>query len=181
MATYNEIADKEYNRSEENFNKIYLYQSGKFWRAYEWSCILMRNFSKNIEEENKIKICCTPSKAGHDGCFIFCGCQSTSFKKYLPDLTEIYSNEKEKIFEVPISEYDTAKIENYLKEAKQQYKQNKNKNDGLEIHRKGNSTLCLFDIIKSIISYNTYNKTDEEIKEYLIKLKNDCIKLMIGL
>ena len=100
-ASFDNIVKIEYNRQKEDYNKIYLFKSNQgFWRAYEWSCFLMRNFNKELTDDDKLKISLTQSNKAHDKMFISCGCKSSSFKKFLPELIEIINDADLKVFEI---------------------------------------------------------------------------------
>lgn len=177
--TFDNIVKLEYNRSKEDYNKIYLFKGSQgFWRAYEWSCFLMYNFNKELSDDSKLKISITTTSKAHNKMFISCGCKSTSFNKFLPGLTEIVNDEDFKVFEIIVNDYDYEKMDEYFKQFKTE-EALKEKQKPCN-NQQTSTNVSMFSIVKKIIGYNLYNKTQEELVDFVSSLKKDCATIIVG-
>ena len=88
-----------------NLNEIILFKEGSWWRAYEESAFICRDFSKQLKEDEKLKPTHRRYKDIEDSC-IFVGFPIKSISKYLPG-TENYThyNDDMSILIVDISEF----------------------------------------------------------------------------
>ena len=178
-ASFDNIVKVEYNRKKEDHNKIYLFKNNQgFWRAYEWSCFLMHNFNKELTDDDKLKISLTQSNKAHDKMFISCGCKSSSFKKFLPELIEIINEGDLKVFEIFDNEYDYSKMDDYFKEFKTE-EALKSKQKQISNQQSSNN-VSMFSVIKKIMGYNLYNRNQEELTDFVSSLKNDCATIIAG-
>lgn len=73
-------------RNLENYYDIYLFKEGGWWRAYEWSAYLCRNFISDLNESKRLKPTKKECKFSDDNYIIFVGFPTTSFEKYLPNV-----------------------------------------------------------------------------------------------
>jgi len=74
-------------RNKDNLYKIYFHLEGSFWRAYEWSAYLSRNFPSELKDDEKLKPIKRVTKDFEEG-YVQVGLQLPSFDKYFPKVTD---------------------------------------------------------------------------------------------
>ena len=85
---------KSEKRNDNNLFDIHFYLEGSFWRAYEWSAYLSRNFPSDLKDDERLNAMKRTTKACEED-YVQVGLQLPSFDKYFPNVTD-----NEEIFEI---------------------------------------------------------------------------------
>lgn len=185
--TNDKICEAEYNRTKNQLNKIYLFNNNSgFWRANEWSCYLLYNCNPKLNVDQRLKLSHKTAKAGMDKSIISCGLKESSFSKFMVDYTESQIKEENieniKIFEINLSSINSnVTVDNYLdilKDFKNSIEISKlDKNNILENRNPFNNPVSFTSIVKKIIRYSLYNKSEQELVSFIEELKEDSCSL----
>lgn len=182
-----EKIEKEHKRTKDILNVIYLFRDGNspWYSAYEWSAYLLEFYPNGLSDDKRLKVTRKTQKDLDDS-YIKVGFQLPSLKKYLPNID--VTNVEEDIIRIVINLYDDSTIENYEEKLKTykdtlDIKENSNTNNQIKsITNKSNNIynnpVTFAHIMKEIISYNTYNKTEDDLIEFIYELKNKCASII---
>lgn len=180
-----EIYESE-KRNEDNLYDIHFYMEGSFWRAYEWSAYLSRNFPSNLTDDERLKPIRKITKFDDDG-YVQVGLQLSSFEKYLPGVVN-----DDNIFEMGnkhiiihaksfFTDFDFFDYETILNEWKLSIKlsdKEKKKNKQSNIER--NDTISINSLIKELITYPMENRNLIECLQFLSYVRDKAIKINKG-
>lgn len=180
-----EIYESE-KRNENNLYDIHFYMEGSFWRAYEWSAYLSRNFPSNLIDNERLKPIRKITKFDDDG-YVQVGLQLSSFEKYLPGVVN-----DDNIFEMGnkhiiihaksfFTDFDFSDYETILNEWKLSIKfsdKEKKKNKQSNIER--NDTISMNSLIKELITYPMENRNLIECLQFLSYVRDKAIKINKG-
>lgn len=171
-----------------NPNEIILFKEGSWWRAYEESAFICRNFSKQLKEDEKLKPTHRRYKDIEDSC-IFVGFPIKSISKYLPG-TENYThyNDDMSILIVDISEfldpninvrneYERWKNSIPLKTKEKSQKEN-NSNNQSKNNDNNDRYMKIVMFAQEIISYPIESKTMIENIMFISNLKQKFINVI---
>lgn len=175
--TIDEIFSSE-ERNEDNLFDIHFYLEGSFWRAYEWSAYLSRNFPSELDEGEKLNPVRKQCKQCEEG-LIQVGLQQKSFDKYFPGVSD-----NEKIFEVN-DKHIIIHSKSFFNIGYEEYKKLLNEwKCSIKIKKKETSNssepttnITYESVLKEIISWSIESKTLIENLEFLSKIKNKIINL----
>lgn len=184
MAYNDKIKAVELNRNNDNINKIYLHkENGGWFSAYEWSAYLCEFFQNGLKDEQRLN---PIKKLGDDKTsnYIKIGLKRESMDKYFPN-ADIKTDENGNIIiEVNMDNYAEFimgtpyidllngwkdKVE--IKETKSKQKANK----GETIY---NKPVKFMTIMGDIIKYDINDKSLDDLKKFINKLKEDCVSLI---
>ena len=170
----NEIINKETNRSESNIDRIYLFKDGNsvWYKAYEWSAYLMEFFPNNLKDKLK------PIHKYYknlNGTAINVGIQLKSLDKFLPVKEIVATNENDIEIKIDPSLYvDAFAIDNF-KDKLEKWK------NSVPVNEKPKNTQNIFSnqtsffkIFKEILKYDTYGKSEENLRSFILNLRNMC-------
>ena len=177
-----EIIESE-KRDENNLYDIHFYMEGKFWRAYEWSAYLSRNFPSTLKDEEKLKPLKKLTKHNENG-YVLIGLQLSSFDKYFPDVTnnqDIFNIEDKHIIIHSKSFFENKNFTEYetiLNEWKSSIKLSDNEKKKLkETNTECKTNHSAESILKEIATYPLERKNLIEILQYLSYIKDCAIKI----
>ena len=173
--TIKNILNIENNRSEDEYNLIHLFREGKWWSAYELSAFLCHNYKNNNSDKLKITKKYLKSENYY---FIKVGLMETSFDKYLPNNQE-YVNvidddhitiNASTFIECDVTHLNAKNILDGVKESlsTMNKKTPKVTNELLEV----NTHTTLLSILNDIMIFNVQNVTHEEMKDFILNLKD---------
>lgn len=175
----------ENNRTKETLGKIYFYKDGNspWYRAYELSAYYASHFNNGLGEADKLHANRKSSRQDADG-IMQVGLQLKSFKKYFPNIE--VDNMKEDAFYIDVNpdDYKDITLDNYKEkclEWKSQFelKGNSKKSKDNNITKTIYSSPASFSsIMKEIIRYNTHNRTENELLQFIGTLKEMCADLI---
>jgi hypothetical protein len=184
MAQLKEILEIEKNRKGiEDSLKIYLFQEGTFYRAYEWSawlCCRYVNQFKVTRKEQK-------SDLTDDGTVVFVGFPLTSLEKYLPESCSLSVNEdksvvlafKENMFG---EDSDFEKLAEDFAHWKQSVPMASNKRTSLREELKNGMTEVpvhrMSDVLLKIIAFPIEQKSPMECMSFLAEMKRQITALL---
>ena len=177
-----EIFDIETNRDENNIGKIYFYREGNspWYNAYELSAYYAVNYINNLSDNEKLKASKKRFKLCEDG-VMKVGLQMPSFKKYFPDfnLSEI----KDNFFAIDFNGSNIAldKYSDVISKWKSEFefpKTNKRDKEKTAINTIYNRPVSFTEIMKKIIRFDTHDRTEEELREFIGTLRNMCADLI---
>lgn len=180
--TLKEIIDIETRKNIEDLYKIHFINEGGWWRAYEWSALLCRNFPNGLENKDKLNITHRKTDKIDDG-IILVGLQLQSFSKYFPKL-DIPTIENGRI-DIDVKDYfsqETFTIDNYkqhLTELKNSipYKTDKEKSSVAKTENSV-SDATIKSIMQEVIAYPLENKTLIDNTLFIRYLKDNLVKLI---
>lgn len=190
--TVKEKLDTE-KRNADTLYEIYFYLEGGFWRAYEWSAYLSKNFPSNLTENERFKVTKRAMKYNPDG-YTFIGLQMPSFNKYFPRVME-----NEKLFEIDdktiiihakefFKDKDFTSYEKILKDWKESlpFKETKEEKSAVIYEKKVDSAsrvgafapdvMADTDILKEIMAYPIERKSLIESVAFLSRIKERVTK-----
>ena len=172
-------------RKEENLYDIHFYMEGSFWRAYEWSAYLSRNFPSKLNDDERLKPLKKVTKDCENG-YIQVGLQLSSFDKYFPNVVD-----NESVFEMlnkhivihaksfftnsNFSDYDNI-LSAWKKSIKLSDKEKK-KHREIATEQYNNVDNSVDNLIKEIISYPIENKNLVESLQFLSYIRDKAIKI----
>lgn len=177
----------ENNRTIDNINVIYLFKDGgsAWYSAYEWSAYLMEFFPNDLPDNKRLKPTHRIQK-DIDNSYIKVGLQLPSLQKYVPNIQ--VQNVNENIVILKINLYNDLSFNNYI-EKLQTWKDSVKIKDTPENSEYTNKTtnksnnvfnnpITFVQIMKQIISYDTYDKNEEDLREFILKLKHNCANII---
>ena len=177
-----EIYETE-KRNDNNLFDIHFHLEGSFWRAYEWSAYLSRNFPSDLKDDERLNPMKKTTKNCEEG-YVQVGLQLPSFDKYFPNVTD-----NEEIFEMN-NKYITIHAESFFKgedlsdyetilnEWKSTIKlSSKEKKKYKEIKIESNIKPTLDSLIKEIIRYPIESKNLIESLQFLSYIRDMAIKI----
>lgn len=175
-----DIQKLEYSRTLENISTIYLIKDGPtspWYKAYEWSAYLLENYNKELNQQNKLKPIHIQYK---DFTLINVNLQFKSLQKYLPNIAidESQINNDYLTINLNLNINNQENIEKYkdiINNWKNnipffQYKQKQN-----TIYSQPSS---FSHIMKEILSYQEYGKTQDDLLNFIYSLKIKCANLI---
>ena len=180
-----EIFESE-KRNGDNLYDIHFYMEGSFWRAYEWSAYLSRNFPSKLNEDERLKPLKKVTK-DFEGGYVQVGLQLSSFEKYFPGVVD-----DDTVFEMQnkciiihaksfFIDNDFSEYENILNEWKNNVKlsdKEKKKRREITTGRHNNVDDNSVDsLIREIISYPIENKNLVESLQFLSYIRDKAIKI----
>lgn len=172
-------------RKPETLNMIYLFRdsnNSQWYKAYEWSAYLLEFITNNLPEKNRLKPIKKQIKDS-DKTIINVGLPITSLDKFCetkiiidkqPDASQNIAIKihlpNDIIFEIYKQKLNEWKNSIQIKE-QNTTKQNKSTN----IYSQPTTFLT---IMKEIMKFNTYNRSEEEMVEFINNLKSKCADLI---
>ena len=169
-------------------NEIILIKESSWWRAYEESAFVCRNFSKDIIESDRLKPTHRHYKDINDSC-IFVGFPIKSISKYLRG-TENYTyyNEDMSILTIDVSEFldpnidirnEYEKWKNYIPlKTKEKTPKENNQNNQSKNNNDNDRYMKMVMFAQEIISYPIENKTMIENIMFISNLKQKFINII---
>lgn len=178
-----EILKIENNRTNDNFDKIYLFldNGGPWYKAYEWSAYLMEFYPENTGDKLK------PTKRTYKGVktdLVHVSIQLKSIDKYLPGKIIVEQNEGIIVLSVDPKKYIDNNKENFLDKLKtwKNTIELSTKSDKSSANREQNnifgSPASFFKIMKRIMVYDTYGKTEADLRDFILILKENCSNII---
>ena len=176
-----EIFNSE-KREKNNLFEIHFYLEGSFWRAYEWSAYLSRNFPSDLTEEERLRPIKKVTKNCEDG-YIQIGLQLNSFEKYFPGVTN-----NEKLFNIKDKEIiihgedffkdiEFNKYEDLLHSWKNSINLSNKEKKKFKNNKDFTENITIDDIIKEIISYPVENRSLIENLQFLSYIRDKINKI----
>lgn len=177
-----EIFESE-KRNDNNLFDIHFYLEGSFWRAYEWSAYLGRNFPSDLKDDERLNAMKRTTKTCEEG-YVQVGLQLPSFNKYFPNVTD-----NEEIFEINskhiiihaesfFKDIDFSDYEAILKDWKSTIKlSSKEKKKYKEMKLESDIKPTLDSLIKEIIRYPIESKNLIETLQFLSYIRDMAIKI----
>ena len=186
---YNVMSVKEIFESEKRNNNdiydIHFYMEGSFWRAYEWSAYLSRNFPSKLMEGERLKPLKKFTKDYENG-YVQVGLQLSSFDKYFPNVVDndevfemlnkhIVIHAKSFFIDSNFSDYEKILIEwkNNIKASDKEKKKRKE----ITIEHYSNNNISADSLINETISYPIESKNLVESLQFLSYIKDKAIKI----
>ena len=186
---YKRIIDFE-ERNLNNLNVIYLFkdnnkENSQWYKAYEWSAYLLEFITNNLDENNRLKPIKKQIKDS-DKTIINIGIPITSLEKYCNSkfIIDKISDANQNI-QIAINILNNINIENYKQKLNEwknsvqiknyQNKNLKNENNNVNIY---NKPITFLSIMKDIVKFNTYNRKEEDLVEFINDLKIKCADLI---
>lgn len=172
----------ENNRDEKTIGKIFFYRDGNspWYRAYELSAYYAVNYNNGLSDNEKLNAHKKTSKLCENG-IMQIGLQLTSFKKYFPDVE--VSNITEDSFTIDFG-MDGVTTDNYRsilsnwKKSFEYAKSSKKQKDKTVSKTIFNSPVSFSMIMKEIIRYDTNNRTEDDLRQFICTLKDMCAELI---
>lgn len=171
----------ENNRTSDNLSTIYLFREGEWYNAFEWSAFLVEFYNNNLD----VRLKPTHKHYNKVGDVIKVGLKTASFKKYLPDIISVdASNIDCLIYKVDLSKFDNINFDTWkdkLKKWKESIeitsKNKKEKNTAVSVYSRPEN---LFNIISELIKFDSNNKTNEEVINFIQELRNKSLTILFG-
>lgn len=178
-----ELINIELNRTKDNIKKIFFIKEGNspWYRAYELSAYYAVNYNNGLRQAERLQANRKPSKLLNDG-VIQIGLQLSSFKKYFPNAE--LCNVTDKYFTINIESGDFADVtlDNYqelIKEWKGTFElKNKKPSKKEPLKTIYNSPVSFTGIMKEIIRFDTYDKNETDLRNFINALKEMCANLI---
>lgn len=175
----------ENGRTEETLGKIYFYKDGNspWYRAYELSAYYASHFDNGLKETEKLHAQRKPSKVSEEG-IMQVGLQLNSFKKYFPNIDVSNMTESAFCIDISLDKYKDITLSNYKDkclewknqfDVKKSDKKQKDNNVSKTIY---SSPTSFSMIMKEIVRYNTNNRTENELIQFIYTLKEMCAELI---
>lgn len=178
-----EIIDNEINRDEESLDKIYLWKDGNgpWYKAYEWSAYLLEFYPQGPEE--KLKATKKPYN-GAISSFVSVSLQLSSLDKFAPGKIIISQDDKKVVISADVRKYDefypgikyTEVLENWKNTLKLKEKITEDTNRPQK-NIFGNQ-VTFFTVLKTVLTYDMYGKSEGDLREFVQELKNKCADLI---
>lgn len=177
-----EIFESE-KRDENNLFDIHFYLEGSFWRAYEWSAYLSRNFPSELKDNERLNAIKKVTKKCEEG-YVQVGLQLQSFDKYFPNITD-----NENMFEMKnkhiiihaksyFNDIDLSDYESILNEWKYTIKLSDKENKKYkEIKNEYNANPILDSMLKEIIRCPIESNSLIENLQFLSYIRDIAIKI----
>lgn len=175
-----EILELENNRDSSTLGKIYFYKEGNspWYRAYELSAYFASFYDNGLDDKKRLHAVKKCNKSSEDG-IISVGLQLPSFKKYFPDVNVDDMSGDRFSLDISIDSYDGINASNY-KEKVSEWKSGFSTNQKKEHSSKNiySSPVSFTAIMKEIIRCDTYNKSENELRDFICTLKEMCANLI---
>ena len=179
-----EIEKLENTRTPQNLNVVYLIKDNEnspWYKAYELSAYYLEFYNKNIADNERLKV---QHKQYNNIKLVNVGLQFKSLQKFLPDIQINEENSNNLILQIilPTVPNDLNLI-NYNEivqnwkntiPVKQELQQTQNKKQQTIYSQ----PTTFSSIMKDIISFSLYNKSEIELVQFIEKLKNKCADLI---
>lgn len=171
-------------RKQENLDMIYLFKdsnNSQWYKAYEWSAYLLEFITNNLEENNRLK----PIKKqliNSNKTIINVGIPITSLEKFCdPSLIIDKQTNANQHIAIKIK-LSNITFENY-KQKLNDWKdlipiktyQNSNQNKSTNIY---SHPITFLSIMKEIMKFNPYNRSEDEMLQFISDLKSKCADLI---
>lgn len=172
-------------RTSNNLNQIYLIKdsnNSQWYKAYEWSAYLLEFMTNNLQEKDRLK----PLKKQLENTnktIINVGFPLTSIEKFCnPNIIEDKVVDGNQNITIRIKSSNNLSFENYKQNLNNwknsiQIKQYNNQNQNKSINIYSHPTTFL-SIMKDIMKFNTYGKSEEDYANFLNDLKSKCADLI---
>lgn len=167
-------------------NEIVLIKEGSWWRAYEESAYICRNFSTELKEDERLKPTHRHFKDINED-LIFVGFPVKSISKYLPNIENgmFYSDDMD-IATIDISDYTLFNSDikdEYIKwknsvPFKTKEKSNINNNPQKSENKESDKYMKLIMFAQEILAYPLENKTMIENISFISELKRKFISII---
>ena len=174
-----DIQKLEYSRTKENISTIYLIKdapNSPWYKAYEWSAYILENYNKELNQQNKLKPIHTQYK---DFSMINVGLQFKSLQKYLPNISidEIQTNNDYLVINLNlnINQENIESYKNIVDNWKSSVPIFQNKQKQNIIYSQPSS---FSNIMRDILSFQEYGKSQEDLVNFIYSLKNKCANLI---
>lgn len=173
--------EKEKNRSIDNLNRVFLYkdENSGWYRAHEWSAYLVEFYNRNIDKKDRLKP--IHKMFTENESVISVGLQIKSFDKFLPDL-DIEFKENYAEFLVNLNSYEeNITFNNFLqllKSWKESVPKKENKQNSQQPKSIQSCSYTLLSVFKDILKYDTYGKSENELRKYIQELKEKCASII---
>ena len=183
MAQLNDILELERKRiSEGPFTTIYLFQEGSFYRAYEWSAWLCCRYISQFKTTRRNR----HTELTDDATVVFIGFPVTSLSKYLPEESEMVSNnDKTVVVTLPLSVFheieDASSLANEFHHWKNSQPIAPSKKGSLKEALKNGVEMPpqqLSEIMLKILAFPVEQKTPMECMLFVSEIKQDMIPFL---
>ena len=173
---------------DKNFGDIILFKEGSWWRAYEESAYMCRNFSKDLKENDRLKPTHRKYKDINDSC-IFIGFPINSISKYLPGVEDrmIYSDDMN-VLTINVTDYvndisnfkeEYEKWKNYIPLKIKEKTPSLNTNNTNQLNKSNDDRyMKIIMLVQELISYPIENKTMIENILFLSDIKQKFLKII---
>ena len=180
--TIKSIIDIENSRKDDEYFLIHLFKEGKWWSGYELSAFLCHYYKNQLKDKLKIN---KKHLKSENIDFIKIGLMQMSFDKYLPNNHEhmeiIDDNhiiiDAKNFIDLDINKDNYKTLIEDLK-SKITVVDNKYKNDNNSSQNYLNNVTILT-IFNDILNFNVNDKSNDEINNFILKLKNDINKTFL--
>lgn len=172
-----EVIEKE-ERDKGNLYDIHLYLEGLFWRAYEWSAYLSRNFPTELSDKQKLKPLIKSNKQIKDN-VVYVGLQMASFEKYFPNVIgndDIVDIGDKHIVMHCENFFDSLDFSEY-KKILNEWKNSVSKSNGETIIKENIIKNDIGNLISEIVSYPIERKNLIENLQFLTHIKEMCLTI----
>lgn len=180
-----EILKKENNRDKDTFRKIYFYKNGNspWYRAYELSAYYATFYNNGLEDKDRLNPQRKTSKFDESG-IIQVGLQLTSFKKYFPDVIVSDISGDCIVIDAPDNDFIDIVLDNYLdvlsewKNSMELHTKADKKKETKPIKTVYNSPVSFTEIMRQILRYDTHNRNETDLRNFVCTLKEMCANLI---
>lgn len=178
-----EALKTEINRDTSNLKEIYFFKDGNspWYRAYELSAYYAVYYNDKLNDNERLKATRRYNKEFVDG-IIQIGLQFTSFNKYFPNADIQQVSDKKVIIKLSLSEFVDITIDNYkenLSAWKNTFDLKTKKNDAKDqIKTIYNSPISFTGIMKEILKFDTHEKNENDLRNFIYALKEMCANLI---
>lgn len=181
-----EIFESE-KRNGDDLYDIHFHMEGSFWRAYEWSAYLARNFPSGLDDSQRLKAIRKSAK-GNEGGYVQVGLQLSSFDKYFPNVTDdsgvfemadkhIIIHSRRFFEDADFSDYSSV-LDKWKADIRVGGKKRRTKGgDGIET----TESVSMESLIREITAYPMESKTLIESMQFLAHIRDAAAKITKGM
>lgn len=177
--TLSEILEVEKRNDEDDLYKIHLFLENDWWRAYEWSAWLCRNYPNSLDESNKLKPTHKSLENVENG-LILVGLKLNHFDKYMPKAKVISVNDRHIIVDTKevLSNLDFNSYKPILNKWKDNTPLRQEEPKNRKEKPLQTSQISLTSIMREILAYPLESRTPIENMEFIRDIKNKVLKLI---
>lgn len=180
MAKIKDVLEIESQRSTmEQCRRVYLFQEGTFYRAYEWSAWLCVRYIQQFKTTKRLF-------KNEDMSIVFVGFPVTSLSKYTLEGAEVsFSDDKSVCLSLTEAVFQDAKEPHQLGVEFDNWKNSvpftENSKKEIEMEKNGNTDshpVRLTDVLHKIVAYPIEQKSPLESMTFLAEIKRDISELL---
>lgn len=178
-----DILNLENNRTSDTLGIIYLIKdngNSPWYKAYEFSAYMLEFFNKDLKQENRLK---PTHKEYTKYTLVNVGLQFKSLQKFLPNIFLLEEASQNNILqiEININEINNEININNYKDFVSSWKSTITISKEKQVEQQKtiySQPVTFMSIMKSILKFNTYNKTHEETIQFINEIKSQCADLI---